>query len=228
MEEARRIAGAGPRVPHVVWAAEQTAGRGRRGRGWVSPPGNLYLTLAIPVDQRPETVAQVSFLAGLALYDAVLTALGDRAAALSLKWPNDVLIDGAKVAGILLELTPNADWILVGTGVNVASAPDGMPYAVARLQGYEPDLCPGTLLEHYVGAFEGWHGKWLAHGFAPVRRTWLDRAAGLGEQVSVALPGGTETGVFTGLDETGALLLEQASGRTVTVHAGDVILTQGD
>ena len=225
MDEARRIAAAGPRTPHVIWAGEQNAGRGRRGRGWVSPPGNLYLTLAIPVDQPPETVAQFSFLAGLALYDAVRQALAPASPTLTLKWPNDVLLDGAKVAGILLELTSDADWVLIGTGVNIASAPDGMPYAVAHLNALDSALHPQTLLEHYVAALDGWRGLWLADGFAPVRRIWLDRAAGLGQPVSVALPGGVEKGVFTGLDETGALLLERPGGRVTTVHAGDVILT---
>ena len=228
MDEARGIAAAGPRVPHVIWAAEQKAGRGRRGRDWVSPPGNLYLTIAFPVDQPPEEAAQFSFLAGLALYDAIRAILAQNPPDLSLKWPNDVLIDGAKVAGILLELTPNADWLLIGTGVNIASAPEGMPYTVDRLQSFDSALQPGPLLEQYVAALDRWRGLWLAQGFPAVRETWIDRAAGLGQPVSVALPGGTENGVFTGLDETGALLLKLPSGLTTTVHAGDVILTQGD
>ena len=133
------------------------------------------------------------------------------------------------MAGILLELTPNADWLLIGTGVNIASAPEGMPYTVDRLQSfairlYSRDLCWNNMWRRWiVGAGCGWR-----KAFRAVREAWIDRAAGLGQPVSVALPGGTESGVFTGLDESGALLLQLPSGCTKTVHAGDVILTQGD
>ena len=226
-DEALRLAQAGAPARLVVVAGEQTRGRGRHGRTWASPPGNLYASVMLRPDCAMAVAAQLSLVAGLGLGEALL-GLGPPDLDLALKWPNDVLIGGAKTAGILLEGTSRADgraeFVVIGTGVNVASCPDDTPYAVTCLAraGF-PDLTPRAVLEAYLGALDRWLGRWQSAGFGAIRQAWLARGFGLGDDIRLRLAQGELRGRFVDLTDTGALLVEQAGGRRREITAGEVL-----
>jgi BirA family biotin operon repressor/biotin-[acetyl-CoA-carboxylase] ligase len=199
---------------HWVRTDRQTAGRGRRGRAWHDGSGNLMASVLVKADG---PVQQLSFVAAVALREAVLAATGHET---RLKWPNDLLLGGAKVSGILLERSGAA--LVVGIGVNVGWAPDGLERPAARLGG-DVELLFAALRER----FADWRGRWTAAGFAPVRAAWLAAAAGLGEAIEVRLGGETLYGRFEGLDSDGALLLGLADGGQRAVHAGEVFGLEG-
>lgn len=224
-DKAKHLAQAGAPAGTLVWALEQSAGRGRRGRPWQSPPGNLYLSLVLRPSGSPAQAAQLGFVAALALGDA-LEPLLDSGHSLRFKWPNDVLLDGGKLAGILLESETAAGdgvaFVVIGVGVNLVAGPADAEFpanslAAAGISG----ITPGLLLEGFAHHFEGWRQCWLAQGFAPVRRAWLGRASGLGEAVRVRLERKTLFGRFLDLDDEGALLLDGEDGRQ-RIAAGEV------
>lgn len=219
-DETRRLALSGAAADFlVVSATEQSAGRGRRGRAWVSPAGNLHCSVLLRVDSLA-TAAQLGFVAAVALVEA-LSALVP-GAAFKAKWPNDVLMNGRKVAGMLLEPV-GGDWLILGIGVDVASAPpaDAVLYPVAALaeQGYRGGV--DAVLAALCQALAPWVERWRRDGFAPIREAWLASARGVGDQVVVRLEGETLTGRFAGLDEEGALLLG-AGSNVRRILAGDV------
>ncbi len=224
-EEARRRALAGAREGTLVWSLEQTAGRGRRGRAWHSPPGNLYMSLLLRPACPLEAAAQWSFVAAVAVGEA-LDAMLPAGPAIRFKWPNDVLIDGAKVSGILMEAAGGAtgvEWVVVGIGVNVLCAPADAPYpATSLLRAGAAPAEVAAVLERVAAALLAWRERWLRQGFGPVRAQWLRFARGLGEEVEVRLPQGTLTGRFCALDEAGALALALPDGTTRRVTAGEV------
>lgn len=226
--EAMRLA---PHLTGPAWILthDQYGGRGRRGREWVMPAGNFAATLVLQPKGGVAMAAQLSFVAALALYDALADVCGP-AARLAIKWPNDVLLNGGKAAGILLEsIGPGRDmpWIAVGIGVNLAAAPDGgavepgamVPVSVRGETGF---VIPAQeFLDLLAPAFARWLAQLETYGFAPIRNAWLARAARLGETL-VARTGTTQTeGVFEGIDDVGALILKTASGRQV-LPAADV------
>lgn len=222
-EAARQAAGGAPDST-VIWALEQTAGRGRRGRDWVSERGNLFASVLVRPNCGPQHVAEFTFMAANALAEAISNLLPGKA--VTCKWPNDVLVDGRKVAGILLEAETTADgvpWLVVGLGVNVHHHPDdGLLYEATDLNGEGAlEVRVSGVLETFCMNFQHQRKLWERSGFTPVRETWLKRAHGLGEPIEARLPDRTATGTFQGLDETGALMLE--SGGTVErILAGDV------
>lgn len=223
--EARRRAEAGAPDGLAVVARRQTAGRGRRGRRWESPEGNLYVSLLLRPDRPLAEAALLSFVAAVALGEAVAAMLPPEAP-IAFKWPNDLLVGGAKCAGMLLESSAagagRLDWLIVGVGVNLASHPEGLPYPATDLAAAgAPAPTPGAALEAFLGRFAHWRDIWSRRGFAPVRRAWLARAAGLGGPVEVRAGNATLCGTFAGLDPEGAMLLESARGRR-RVTAGDV------
>lgn len=221
--EARRLASQGEGGPLWLWAGEQTLGRGRLGRSWVSEPGNLYATFLFSIAGDPKAAAQVSFAAALAVHDTV-TALRPGLLA-RIKWPNDVLIDGAKFCGVLPEVV-GADpaRIAIGCGVNIAHAPQGTPYPVTALGA---DLAVETVLRELDGHLSCRLRTWdEGRGFHLIREAWGLRALGLGGQVS-ALVGTRElTGLFKGLAPDGALLLEDSGGTLTPIHAGEVTFAE--
>lgn len=223
-EEVRRQAEAGAGEGLAVLAREQTAGRGRRGRAWESPPGNLFLSLLLRPRATPAQAATLSFLTCVALADAVDLAMPGLP--LATKWPNDLLISGAKVAGILLEsrTSPEAalDWVVVGIGVNLKHHPEGTPYPVTDLGLHGVDATPEVFAGWLLARYGYWYDRWQTEGFAPVRAAWLARAQGLGKPVIVRLLDAELHGRFAALDDSGALLLELPDGRMQTVTAGDV------
>lgn len=227
-EEARRRAVEGAPDGTVVWARRQTAGRGRQGRRWMSPEGNLYCTIILRPDAAPAAAAQLSFVTALALGGAVAELLPG-GVELRYKWPNDLLLDGRKTAGILLESSGGRDgrldWIVVGAGLNLASHPEigdgGYPATSLREVGARP-VAVEEVLARYLAQFDHWRARWRAEGFGPLRDAWLARAARLGEAVTVRLPAESLQGRFSDLDGEGALLLDLADGTRRTVSAGDV------
>jgi BirA family transcriptional regulator, biotin operon repressor / biotin---[acetyl-CoA-carboxylase] ligase len=226
-DEAKRLAEAGSPAGQVVWALEQTRGRGRYGRSWQSPPGNLYASVLLRPDCAMAEVAQLSLLASLALFDA-LTQLGPAQPELALKWPNDVLLAGAKTAGILLEGAARADgaaaWVVIGSGVNIVSFPGDTPYpATALAESGFGMLTPATLLEAYLAALDGWLRRWRSEGFSPVREAWRGRSFNLGGPIRLRLQDGELQGRFVDLTQGGGLLLEQADGSRREIAAGDVL-----
>jgi BirA family biotin operon repressor/biotin-[acetyl-CoA-carboxylase] ligase len=228
-EEAKRLAAAGARAGTLVWADEQLAGRGRRGRIWTSPPGNLYVSLLLRPGCAPSIACQLNFVAAVALAEAV-TALLPPGASVALKWPNDVLVDGAKVSGILLEAAAGADhvidWLVVGVGVNITSHPPATPYPATSLRREGSCCTPAVALEAFGERFESWHEIWSGSGFGPIRDRWLVSARGLGEPIEIRLERETLYGRFSDLDETGALMLDMGNGGRRPVTTGDLFFPQ--
>ena len=227
-EAARRL----PALTPPVWitAERQSAGRGRRGRAWAGAPGNLAATLVIPASASAPDQARRSFVAALAVHDA-LSALTGRREAFALKWPNDVLLHGGKLAGILLESLGRGSHLAIGIGINLAAAPDlrpeaGAPAPTSLPAAGLPALTPGAVLPALARAMSGRLAEEAAHGFAPIRAAWLARAAGRGGQVTARTGAGTLTGRFEGLDGSGALILATESGMR-RVAAADVMLAGG-
>ncbi len=224
-EEARRRAAAGERGPLWIWARRQTAGRGRRGRAWASPEGNLATTLLLAPGVSAPEAARLSFVAALAVHDLASTYV--KRAPVRLKWPNDVLIDGKKVSGILLESagTEGVDvlpWVAVGIGVNLVEAPEGTAYPATFLGAHGPAPSPEEALAELAEAWETRFRVWRVSGFAAIREAWLGLAAGLGAPIEVRLPTETLHGRFETLMPDGALSLLLPSGARRAVTAGEV------
>lgn len=218
-EEARRLAADGAPEGTLVLAERQTSGRGRRGRSWVSPPGNLYFSIVLRPRVDVADAPQVSFVAAVALAQSLSHFLDERFE-VSCKWPNDVLIDGAKAAGILIERDGGA--LILGVGVNVESAPQDTPYPATSLAAAAGGgISAGDVLEKFCKTFNKWYTRWTNEGFSPVREVWLTWAQGLGGEIEVRLEKETLRGRFEGLDEIGALLLVTPDG-TREITAGDV------
>lgn len=208
----------------VITAERQTAGRGRRGRAWVSPSGNLYSSTLVRPDCRAATAAQLGFVAAL----GVAGAIGELAPHVSThcKWPNDLLANGKKVSGILLETEMVAgdrpDFVILGVGINLASSPRDTPYPATSLaEEGAPGIVPTVMAAVFIRHFADWLAMWREGGFAPIREAWLTRAAGLGEPIQVRLDRDTFDGRFLDLDDDGALLLGQAEGSR-RIAAGDI------
>lgn len=211
----------------VVVAGEQTAGRGRHGRSWTSPPGNLYASVLLRPSVPAASVAQLSLVAGLAMADAIGSLLPDPLQ-VAVKWPNDVLVDGAKVAGLLLETASSpagtVDWAVIGSGVNIRHHPEGMPYRTTALVYHAPGLTADDLLVAYIDSLRGRVAMWEADGFGALRRPWLERSFGFGQPLRVRLPRTEINGRFIDLTEGGALVLEDEAGRRLELQAGDIVL----
>lgn len=201
--------------PHWFIARHQTAGRGRRGRPWQSRAGNLAASLLMRPSEAPARAALRSFVMAVALREAALAFTG-RDDALTLKWPNDVLLCGRKLAGILLESAGTGDrltHLVIGVGVNLATHPDpddmvdaALPATDLRSAGGQA-VAPMDFLAELARAYARWEERFAAHGFAPVRREWLRHAARLGQEITARTERETVRGVFRTVDEDGALVL---------------------
>lgn len=230
--EARRRAEAGEAGPVWIVARRQTSGRGRRGREWVSDTGNLAATLLMTTRKPPAEAAQVTFVAALAVADLLdAFVVGDR---ITIKWPNDVLIAGAKASGILVESGAHSGgglWLAVGIGVNLAHAPDDTERPatsmVAHLRGdiaYPPPIeaAAGVLAE----AFAVWMERWEALGFQPILDAWTARTKGLDQPCVARLGHETVTGVADGVAPDGALRMRLPDGSLRLISAGDVFFNE--
>ncbi len=210
-EEARRRAEAGERGPLWIMAQRQTAGRGRRGAVWQGREGNLAATLLLPL---PGNCAQLSFAAALAVADMAQHFAPQ--ARITVKWPNDVLAESRKLAGILLEAGPQKDerpWLAIGIGVNLAGHPDGTEFPATSLAGLGvTPPAPEAALVVLAARFAHWYDRWMSDGFETLRAGWLARAPQLGAPIRARLPHETRHGTFEGIDAGGALLLREPSG----------------
>jgi BirA family transcriptional regulator, biotin operon repressor / biotin---[acetyl-CoA-carboxylase] ligase len=220
--EARRRAALGEPGPRWFIALRQTAGYGRQGRAWRQATGDFAGTLAFKPQAAASALGQISFIAAL----AVASALDEYVAPhkLALKWPNDILIDGAKAAGILLEHIDGDSGALlaVGIGVNIVSAPSDVAYKAARLVDHtDKPPSPADLAARIDHHFWAYMKDWRANGFANIRQLWLTRARGIGEVITVRLPNEELSGVFEGIDESGALILQSGAEKRI-ISAGDV------
>jgi len=223
--EARRRAEAGEAGPVWLVGLRQTAGRGRRGRAWETGEGNLAATLLLRTDKPPGEAAQVSFVAALAVADMLGHYVP--ASLVSLKWPNDPLLGGLKVSGILIEsgASPMGGlWLAVGVGVNLARKPidsERPATSIATYREIPPPSAPEAA-QCLAEAFERWSRVWASLGFPAIADAWTARAHGLGEPCVARL--GTETveGIAEGLDGDGALRLRLDDGRVRRITAGDV------
>ncbi len=217
-DEARRLANTGAAHGTAVLARQQTAGRGRQGRVWVSPPGNLHLSIVLRPEVELRRVPEIGFVAALAVAATVDALLG-RAAA-TLKWPNDVMIDANKLAGLLLELAGAA--VILGIGANIAHAPADLPYPVVALAQLG---CPATAAEvaqALLPRLENGLAEWQRGGFEPVRQAWLARGPLPGAALQARQGTAMVSGRFVGLDPGGALLMDTANGRQRLV-AGEIV-----
>ena len=226
--EAARIA-ASLSGPTWILALSQTAARGRRGRPWAHQQGNFSATLVMQPTETPDRVALRSFVTSLALYDAFVAVTG-RTDGLALKWPNDVLMQGGKVAGILLEsigIGSGVNHLAIGIGVNLLTAPDSelletkavAPVSLAGAMGVQ--VSPEDFLDVLAASYAKWETQFVTYGFEPIRTAWLARAARLGERIIARTTREEFEGTFDTVDEQGALVLLTAQGR-VSIPAGDV------
>ncbi len=203
----------------ALLARRQSAGHGRLGRPWQSIEGNLHLSVLL----RPQSLrwpGHWSILAAVALADTVHSYLP--AGALRLKWPNDLLLDGGKLAGVLLEAgTAPGPWLVIGFGVNLAGAPPGLGRPVACLASAAPAPAPEAFADRLLQALQGWRARYVAEGFAPVRAAWLAAAHAPGERVTVGIGGQRVHGAFRGLGDDGALLLD-GPGSELAITAGEL------
>jgi BirA family biotin operon repressor/biotin-[acetyl-CoA-carboxylase] ligase len=224
--EALARARAGERGPLWIVAGQQTAGRGRRGRPFVSEPGNLFASLLLTDPSPAEHAAELSFVAALALCDAIRESAPQLEARLEVKWPNDLLCGGAKLAGILVEGESGSGRPLaavLGIGVNCAHHPAGLPYPATDLAACGMTVTPQRLFAALSRTMVRRLGEWnRGAGFEATRRAWLALAVGLGERVLVRLPESELAGRFETLDERGRLVLRRDDGRAELIAAGDM------
>jgi BirA family transcriptional regulator, biotin operon repressor / biotin---[acetyl-CoA-carboxylase] ligase len=223
--EALHLARQGERGPLWITAKRQTAGRGRRGRAWTSPPGNLYASLLLTEPAATERWPQLSFVAALASHDSVVAVAPDLEPLLTIKWPNDLLLAGAKVAGILIEAESGMSAVAVGVGVNCASHPADTDFPATDLAAAGALVSPAALFSALSVKMMGRLAQWNAgEGFSTIRADWLARAAGAGGSVRVRLAERELVGRFEALDEAGGLVLRLPDGNATTIAAGDVFM----
>ena len=222
-EEARRLVATGETGPLWIVTREQSKGRGRRGNLWVSQEGNLFTTLLMTVP--PVSAAQLGFVASLAAADVVASITTE--SRVGLKWPNDVLLDGRKVAGILLEGL-GRDALAIGIGINLVHHPDGTETpAISVKAATGATLAADDALALLAGRFAAWYAVWKGQGFAGLKPYWLKRASGLGRPVRARLAHSEIEGVFEDLDQDGALLLRGMNAGLTRITAAEVFLGEG-
>lgn len=231
--EARRRAEGGYRGPLWLRAETQTAGTGRGGRKWHSPTGNLYATLLMPWAGQVADAALVSFVACLAVADTAEFCLSDFEGTplrnaegerrVALKWPNDALLDGRKLAGVLLESggTDGGRWLAIGIGINLAHTPQEARWPPIALAEATDPPSPAEAMGTLSRRFDHWQTRFETEGFAPIRRAWLNRAAHLGQKIEARLPRETLGGIFSGLAEDGTLMLDTPQGKKL-IAAADI------
>lgn len=228
-EKAHESAGEGL----CVQAFKQEEGRGRQGRSWISEKGNLYISLLLRPQKKLADYGQMAFVSALAVKDALILA-EVKPQYIQIKWPNDILLEGRKISGLLLEAGKDqqgADFLILGLGLNIFHAPEerckmadyaiGFRNTETQHQEYMIKHFRDVVLDRLNYRYSQWHKE----GFSPLRSEWLSYAARLGESISVKLPQEVCEGIFESLDEQGALLLQEKSGITRKIHSGDVFFT---
>jgi biotin-[acetyl-CoA-carboxylase] ligase BirA-like protein len=224
-DEARRLIETGERGPLWIVAARQTKGRGRLGRQWMSPPGNFYASFIFGDCAEVRIAPELGFVAGVAAMRALRACVGQRP--FRLKWPNDLLLEGEKLGGILLECVnaASAPVAIIGLGVNIVEAPSDLPYPARALSSIGPgapsrEAFFERLSDAMSQALELWRG---GESFQRIREEWLGSAAGLGQDIRVVLSNETIEGRFETIDASGRLAIETSGGLRI-VEAGDVLI----
>lgn len=232
--EALRLAAQGEQGGLWIWAARQNAGKGRAGRDWASPRGNLYASLLMRPRVPMAVALQLSLLAGVAAYDAVasLASGAGKQLDLRLKWPNDILLGAAKLGGILLESTvsdaPESLAIVIGTGINLTESPIDLARPATSLAHAGVDVTTEQAFAALTWTTAEWLARWRdGEAFESIRAAWLDRAQPVGGAISVKLGDDLVSGTFLGIDEGGALRLSLANGVERRITAGDVAIGAG-
>ena len=225
-EEAKRLAKNGGANGAVVWAKRQTAGKGRLGREWVSSEGNLFVSVLLDPNKPLAELSQLSFVAAVAVVDA-LAPLFEKQDVVQCKWPNDILLEGKKLGGILLESfqTENREhpWVVVGVGVNVDSFPSNAQFPATCLTDAGVELVSAKIiLSRFVHHFIERYNSWNVKGFGHIRKSWVDYAWGLNEPITARLADGSVQGKNQGIDAQGNLLLKLKSGKMQSIQAADV------
>lgn len=230
-EEARRLASGGGAHGAVIWAKRQTNGRGRMSRHWISSEGNLFCTFLLAPHVAAPKTPELSFVAALAVAEA-LEGIVETPSAIRCKWPNDILCNGKKLGGILLEsFAPSAAdtprWVAVGIGVNIDSAPEHVMFPATCLRDAGVDLISAKivlsrLVHHFIARYDGW----VAKGFADVEEAWMARAYHLHKPIEVIVGETQYHGTYEGIDAAGRLLLRDKSGKITPVVAGDVFFKE--
>ncbi len=221
--DARELASEADFGPIWITATQQLGGRGRNGREWISPAGNFYGSYLFPTELSKARLGQYSFVAALAVFDALSELYP--AGGFSLKWPNDTLLDGAKISGLLLETgtTHHQAWVIVGIGINLVTHPENLSYAATDLMSVSGETVrPELVLTQLNRFFEKWAVTLEQSGFSLLRDAWLNRAHKIPGPVRVNLPDDTFEGEAIDLGQDGALHVRLASGTIRKVHAGDV------
>ncbi|MEY3197316.1 MAG: hypothetical protein RLZZ59_687 [Pseudomonadota bacterium] len=220
-DEAKNIVLSTGKSNIVLWAKTQYKGRGRYDRNWVSSEGNLYMSIIKKVSCDLATASQLSFVIGLAVYDSIAPLLQNKH--LSLKWPNDIMIEDSKVGGILLEsVTHNNElYIIIGVGLNIQHAPDKISTATS-LNNHGIDVSPAYLLSSIIEKLEILIENWFTQGFQLIREKWLKSSYKLGEVVTIGSDNKRATGIFESINEEGGIVLKIASGEKYVLSTGEV------
>lgn len=228
-EEAKRLAKAGGCHGAVIWAKEQTSGKGRMGREWVSQEGNLFVSILLAPDKAAELLPQLSFVTAVAAIEALEGMLTTHN--LTCKWPNDILLDDRKLGGILLESfqagPENKNFIVVGVGINVETAPEGTEFPATCLKAAGVELVSAKIIlsrfvHHFIEVYNVWDNK----GFTAIRKCWEKNAWGVGTRLCARLPDSEIEGISEGIDTRGGLILRLDNGKKHTVQVGDVFPAQ--
>lgn len=232
-EEAKRLAGGGASHGAVIWAKKQTSGRGRMGREWISPEGNLYVSVLLSPNKDLATCSQLSFVAAVAAAET-LEVIVSESAEISCKWPNDILYDGKKLGGILLESFTTPDergkdkqWVVVGVGINIDHFPEHVMFPATCLRDAGVEIISAKIvLSRFIYNFIHRYDYWTKKGFKDIQKEWINRAYRLGYPTEVMVGDKQLKGVFDGIDAAGRLLLRQESGAVTGISAGDVFFKE--
>jgi BirA family biotin operon repressor/biotin-[acetyl-CoA-carboxylase] ligase len=228
-EEAKRLAAGGASHGAFIWAKKQTAGRGRMGRNWVSPEGNLYVSVLLSPQKPLEQCSELSFVAAIAAAETIASIV-PTSYDVSCKWPNDILMRSQKLGGILLESFSMPDghghernWVVVGVGINVDSHPQQVLFPATSLRAAGLEIISAKIvLSRFIYHFIHRYDDWIKNGFKPVQKDWMSYAWKLGHPLRVNVGEAVLDGVFDGIDPAGRLLLRHASGAITGIVAGDV------
>ena len=225
-EEAKRLEQAKVEGEFVIWSKSQAKGKGRLGRKWVSPIGNLYLSLLLRPKYDVTTSSQISFVVAVAVGE-MIAKFAHSQVAISYKWPNDILLNDKKIAGILLESSIKMhngflDWLVVGIGLNVVSSPEQMPYPTSSLQEQNIEIDLNKIVDELMKSFSYWYSLWQNQGFDIIRTKWLERGKALGEVITVSVGKDRISGVFEDITLDGCIKLILPGGQACFVSSGEV------
>ena len=225
-EEAKRLAKAGGGHGAVIWAKKQTGGKGRMGRKWVSNEGNLFVSVLLKPSRPVHEFGQLSFVTAVAVHETLSAVLPDNSD-LTCKWPNDILLDGHKLGGILLESfkagEEGGSWVVVGVGVNVDSFPPKTEFPATCLTDAGVELVSAKIiLSRFIHHFIERYDEWCSRGFEPIRKEWLANAWGLGKELCARMPDKEIVGIAEGIDEHGNLIMDLGGGKRQYIQAADV------